>query len=90
MGIVGLECEAGCACEPRELDAHRVSATRNVSVVQSVAFVVSASPDCVLRFVVLDRSSSGGGHKWKLTQVAVTPIASAGGGGAVAADEDAS
>ena len=61
----------------QRVDAHQTSPTRNVSVVRTSSFEVSAAAACVLRFVVLEESSSGGGHKWKLTQVAVTPTAEA-------------
>ena len=73
MGIAEVTCEGGCSCAAQRVDAHQTSPTRNVSVVRTSSFEVSAAAACVLRFVVLEESSSGGGHKWKLTQVAVTP-----------------
>ena len=77
MGIAEVTCEGGCSCAAQRVDAHQTSPTRNVSVVRTSSFEVSAAAACVLRFVVLEESSSGGGHKWKLTQVAVTPTAEA-------------
>ena len=73
MGRIELSCHFGCVCTRHVLDAHHVSySERNVSVFKDHLFdIFGGSATCVLRARVL-RSTSSGGHKFKLRFLTIT------------------
>jgi hypothetical protein len=81
MGIVTCNCEGACECDAQRIDAHRPSnnATRSDSIFESHNVPVQTRPqtsarECVVRCTVSAETSSGG-HKFKLRQVSVLPLA---------------
>jgi hypothetical protein len=94
MGIARVSCVAGCTCESRVWDAHRIVRRRNVSIYVEAALPVTfsvpsepanggASPRCKLALRVLGRTSSGE-HRWVIARLTVTSgVATGGRGGRV-------
>ncbi|KAG2425210.1 hypothetical protein HYH02_015037 [Chlamydomonas schloesseri] len=66
MGMAEFSCTSGCTCEPVTVDAH---ITMRVSQLYLAELKVSQSKACVVSVKVLDKSSSGGGTKFKLAGV---------------------
>ena len=69
MGIAQLSCVSGCTCLEVSVDAHKDK--EKISVIHLLKHDVSSSPACVISLKTLSTTSSGG-HRWKLVQVAVT------------------
>jgi hypothetical protein len=64
MGVATVACAAGCACEPRRLDAHHA---QRESTLHLAALRVSAAPVCEITVTVEAASSRPGGeHKFKV------------------------
>ena len=97
MGIARVSCVAGCTCESRVWDAHRIDRRRNVSIYVEAALPVTfsvpsapanggASPRCKLALRVLGRTSSGE-HRWVITRLTVTSSVAIGGRGGRVVDK---
>ena len=80
MGVARVRCAGACACDLQRIDAHRTSATRNVSVFVEHVIRARAGTDaarrmdesstCVLVVWVTNETSSGA-HKFKIRQLTV-------------------
>ena len=67
MGQAQLSCVSGCECESVMVDAH--DGRFRQSITQSATLLVTMSEACVIKLVVLQGTSSGDGHKFKLQHV---------------------
>jgi lysophospholipase L1-like esterase len=67
MGVARLECASGCTCKARDMSGvHK----RQTSEVQTERLTVSAHPTCLVKFTVLEQTTSGG-HKFRVASIAV-------------------
>lgn len=71
MGVAKVWCVArsGCSCAPQTIDAHNATASSGFTT--HLFAIEGGSAACVVRFAVLNRSSSGG-HAFKVRQVTLT------------------
>ena len=76
MGIAQLGCTRGCLCDTHVVDAHRgeeETTQRRVSVYKTLTFQLHLDSQrrCVLRLEVLPATRSDGGHKFKVSELAL-------------------
>lgn len=67
VGKARVECISGCTCGSKTLDAKNV---RQTSELHTERMEIGAASECVLRFSILNETSTGG-HKFRLASVAV-------------------
>lgn len=82
QGVANVACVDGCACEPRDVNAHTLN--ERTSVENTVTFNVTQAEHCVLAIRVL-RNTTSGENKWKF--LGLTVFAPAAAGGAAAAQQ---
>jgi hypothetical protein len=63
MGHALFECRSGCRCDPRVIDARHEYRTSEL-VFES--FHVTPAPECMVKFTVLNETSTGG-HKFRVS-----------------------
>ena len=68
QGIIGIECVAGCTCQPTRFDAHT---TDKYSIMKPHAFAVTEHEQCEFKVTVLPETSSGQ-HKVRVSGMLVT------------------
>ncbi|KAF8064555.1 pbpX [Scenedesmus sp. PABB004] len=67
VGKARVECASGCACAAKVFDAKN---SRPTSELHTERMEVGPGAECLLRFTILDETSTGG-HKFRLASVAV-------------------
>ncbi|KAF6261151.1 hypothetical protein COO60DRAFT_811472 [Scenedesmus sp. NREL 46B-D3] len=67
MGIVKLQCEEGCSCEPLEVNGENTDRAAELDTVETQ---VSAHARCVVSVTLLNQTTTGG-HKFRINGMAV-------------------